>query len=402
MRPKTKKIKHCLLCKNKKLKKIFSLGNLFVSNFVIKRKIKKGIKAPLTLLHCENCSLIQLSHIAPQEIMYKRFYWYKSGITRTMREGLKGIFKDSLKYVKLFKKDLVLDIGANDGTLLKNYRKKCLTLGCEPAKNLQKELKKNCHYRIENFWSLKQFHKISLKVGLPKPKIITAIGMFYDLEDPNSFIRDSALSLHDDGIFIAQLMCLKSMVEKNDIGNICHEHIEFYSLKSLKYLFERNGLEIFKIEENDINGGSFRIYCRKYNNGSIKLPYENVSKMMKTFVKRVKMNKNIMINFLNKKNKEGKKIYLYGASTKGNTLLQYYGINSKLAPFAAERSPDKWNKYTIGTGIKIISEKKARILNPDFFLITPWAFVKEFKKREVKWRKMGGKFIVPFPKMKIV
>ena len=402
MRPKTKKIKHCLLCKKKVLKKIFSLGNLFVSNFVVKSKIKKGIRAPLTLLHCENCSLIQLSHIAPQEIMYRRFYWYKSGITRTMRDGLKGIFEDSLKFVKLFKKDLVLDIGANDGTFLKNYRKKCLTLGCEPAKNLQKELKKNCHYRIENFWSFEQFYKISLKFDLPKPKIITAIGMFYDLEDPNSFIRDAALSLHDDGIFIAQLMCLKSMVVKNDIGNICHEHIEFYSLKSLKYLFERNGLEIFKIEENDINGGSFRIYCRKYSNGSIKLPYENVNKMMKTFVKRVKMNKKIMTNFINKKNKEGKKIYLYGASTKGNTLLQYYGITSKLVPFAAERSPDKWKKYTIGTGIKIINEKKARILNPDFFLVTPWAFVKEFKKREVKWRKMGGKFIVPFPKMKIV
>jgi len=402
MRPKTKKIRHCLLCKNKNLKKIFSLGNLFVSNFVVRRKIKKGIKAPLTLLYCKNCELIQLSHIAPQEIMYKRFYWYKSGITRTMRDGLKEICRDSLKFVKILKKDLVLDIGANDGTLLKNYKKNCLTLGCEPAKNLQKELKKNCHYRINNFWSVEQFHKISLKFGLPKPKIITAIGMFYDLEDPNTFIRDAALSLHDDGIFIAQLMCLKSMVAKNDIGNICHEHIEFYSLKSLKYLFENNGLEIFKIEENNINGGSFRIYCRKYINGSIKLPYENVSKMMKTFVKRVKMNKRTMVDFINKKNKEGKKIFLYGASTKGNTLLQYYSINSKSVPFAAERSPEKWNKYTIGTGIKIISEKKARMYNPDFFLITPWAFVKEFKKREIKWRKMGGKFIVPFPKMRIV
>ena len=402
MRQKTKKIKHCLLCKNKKLKKIFSLGNLFVSNFVNKIKIKKGIRAPLTLLYCKNCTLIQLSHIAPQEIMYKRFYWYKSGITRTMREGLKEIFKDSLKFVELSKKDLVLDIGANDGTLLKNYKSKCLTLGCEPAKNLQKELKKNCHYRIENFWNLEQLHKISLKFDLPKPKIITAIGMFYDLEDPNKFIRDAALSLHDDGIFVAQLMCLKSMVVKNDIGNICHEHIEFYSLKSLKYLFEKNGLEIFKIEENDINGGSFRIYCRKYSNGSAKLPYENVSKMMKTFVKRVKKNKRIMVNFLNKKNKEGKKIFLYGASTKGNTLLQYYNITNNLVPYAAERSPDKWKKYTVGTGIKIISEKKARELNPDFFLVTPWGFVNEFKKREIKWRQKGGKFIVPFPKMKII
>ena len=108
--------------------------------------------------------------------------------------------------------------------------------------------------------------------------------MFYDLEDPNKFIRDSVLALDDKGIFIAQLMCLKSMIEKNDIGNICHEHIEFYSLKSLKYLFEKNGLEIFKIEENDINGGSYRIFCRKFNKGSIALPKENVLTSVKKFV----------------------------------------------------------------------------------------------------------------------
>jgi hypothetical protein len=402
MKKKTIKINSCLLCKNKKMKKIFSLGNLYVSNFVKKSKIKKGIRAPLNLLYCNSCELIQLSHIAPQEIMYKRFYWYKSGVTKTMREGLKDIFTDSLKFVRISKKDLVLDIGANDGTLLKYYKNKSLTLGCEPAKNLQKELKKNCHYKMENFWSFEEFLKISSKFNLPKPKIITAIGMFYDLEDPNKFIRDAALSLDDEGIFIAQLMCLKSMVSQNDIGNICHEHIEFYSLKSLKFLFETNGFEIFRIEENELNGGSFRIYCRKYKTGSIKFPYENVKEMMKSFVKRAKLNKKRTIGFLNKKKYEGKTIFLYGASTKGNTLLQYYGINNKLIPYAAERSPEKWNKYTVGTGIKIISEKKARKMKPDFFLVTPWGFIDEFKKREIKWRKTGGKFIVPFPKMKIV
>ena len=402
MKKKIIKINSCLLCKNKKMKKIFSLGNLYVSNFVKKSKIKKGIRAPLNLLYCNSCELIQLSHIAPQEIMYKRFYWYKSGVTNTMREGLKDIFTDSLKFVRISKKDLVLDIGANDGTLLKYYKNKSLTLGCEPAKNLQKELKKNCHYKMENFWSFEEFLKISSKFNLPKPKIITAIGMFYDLEDPNKFIRDAALSLDDEGIFIAQLMCLKSMVSQNDIGNICHEHIEFYSLKSLKFLFETNGFEIFRIEENELNGGSFRIYCRKYKTGSIKFPYENVKEMMKSFVKRAKLNKKRTIGFLNKKKYEGKTIFLYGASTKGNTLLQYYGINNKLIPYAAERSPEKWNKYTVGTGIKIISEKKARRMKPDFFLVTPWGFIDEFKKREIKWRKTGGKFIVPFPKMKIV
>ena len=403
MKLKTKKIKHCLLCKNKKIKKIFSLGNLFVSNFVKKKDIKKGIKAPLKLLYCNNCSLIQLSHIAPQEIMYKRFYWYRSGVTKTMKLGLQNIFIESLRHVKLKNNDVVLDIGANDGTLLSYYKKKKLiTIGCEPAKNLQKFLKKNCNFTLNDFWSKKKLTRILTKNSLRKPKIITAIGMFYDLEEPNKFIKDAADSLDENGIFIAQLMCLKSMIEKNDLGNICHEHIEFYSLKSIKFLFEKNGMEIFKIEENDINGGSYRIYCRKFKNGSIKLPNENVLKLMKGFVNRVKRNKKLIVKFINKKIKINKKIYLYGASTKGNTVLQYYGLNSKMIPFAAERSPEKWGRYTIGTGIKIISEKMARNLKPDYFFVTPWGFINEFIKREKQWLKNGGSFILPFPKFKLI
>jgi len=400
---KNKKVSKCLLCSNKKLKKIFNLGNFYVSNFVTKKNIRKGnVKCPLNLLFCKNCTLIQLSHIAPQELMYRRFYWYKSGVTKTMRDGLKELYIASLKHIKLEKKDTVLDIGANDGTLLKYYQKNYTTIGCEPAKNLIKSLKKNCKFVLDNFWSYKNLYKIIKDNDIQKPKIITAIGMFYDLENPNKFIKDAALSLHDNGIFIAQLMTLKAMIDKNDIGNICHEHIEFYSLKSLKYLFENNGLEIFKIEENEINGGSYRIYCRKYNKGSIKLKKENVESMMKKFVKRVKENKKQMIDFIIKQKKINKNIFLYGASTKGNTLLQYYKLDYNIIPYAAERSPEKWGKYTVGTGIKIVSEKFARKLNPDYFLVTPWGFINEFIKRESKWLKKGGKFIVPFPKLRII
>ena len=400
--PKTKKIKSCLLCKNKKLKKIFSLGNFFVSNFVNKNQIYKGIKAPLTLMYCSKCTLLQLSHIAPQEIMYKKFYWYRSGVTKTMQDGLKDIYSSSLKFVNLKKNDVVLDIGANDGTLLKYYKKNLITIGCEPAKNLTQNLKKNCDFVLNDFWSYKKIKKILNAKKLKKPKIITAIGMFYDLEDPNKFIKDAALSLDDEGVFIAQLMCLKSMIQKNDLGNICHEHIEFYSLKSLKYLFENNGLEIFKIELNNINGGSYRIFCRKFKNGSIKLEKENVLASVSKFVKRIKENKKVTMNFIKKEVKKNKKIFLYGASTKGNTILQYYKLNNKIIPYAAEKSPEKWNKYTVGTGIKIISEKKARRLNPDYFLVTPWGFIKEFIKRESSWIKKGGKFILPFPKFKLI
>jgi len=402
MKIKNKKIKYCLLCKDRRIKPVFSLGSLFVSNFVKKENIKKGIKAPLKLLYCKNCTLVQLSHIAPQELMYKRFYWYRSGVTKTMAQGLQNIYTESLKNVKLKKNDVILDIGANDGTLLSYYKKKYITIGCEPARNLQKFLKKNCHYSIDKFWMKSELDKILLKNNLNKPKLITAIGMFYDLEEPNKFIKDAANSLHEDGIFIAQLMCLKSMIKKNDLGNICHEHIEFYSLKSLKFLFENNGLEIFKIEENDINGGSYRIYCRKFNRGSIKLKNENVLKLIEGFVKRVKRNKKMTIQFINKKIQKNKKIYLYGASTKGNTVLQYYGLDNRKIPLAAERSPEKWGKYTIGTGIQIISEQKARKLNPDYFFVTPWGFIEEFVKREKKWLKNGGSFILPFPKFRLI
>ncbi|OUW67506.1 MAG: hypothetical protein CBD62_03320 [Candidatus Pelagibacter sp. TMED202] len=403
MSKKIKKVKKCLLCGNRNLRSLFDVGNLYVSNFVERKNIFKGTKSKLNLLYCSNCTLIQLSHLAPQEIMYRRFYWYKSGVTKTMREGLKELFLDCEKKARLKKTDVVLDIGANDGTLLKYFKsKKYKTIGCEPANNLKSELKKNCNYVINNFWSKKEFLKIINKNRLKKPKLITAIGMFYDLEDPNKFIKDAAESLDDNGIFVAQLMSFKSMIEKNDLGNICHEHIEFYSFKSIKYLFEKNGLEIFKITSNDINGGSHRFYCRKFKNGSIKLPKENILEMMKKFVYRVKKNKRVTLDFIKKQIKKNKKIFLYGASTKGNTVLQYYGLNNRIIPYAAERTSFKWGKYTIGTGIKIISEKEAKKLKPDFFFVTPWGFIKEFIKREKNWLNNGGKFILPFPKMKII
>jgi len=401
--PKTTKISKCRLCFNKKLKKIHNFGNHYVSNFVTKKNIKKGIKAPLNLIYCNNCKLLQLQHSAPQEIMYKKFYWYRSSVTTTMIKALKNIYTTVKKMSILKKGDSVLDIGANDGTLLKFFKKDGFkTIGCEPAKNLKSELSKNCNYVLNNFWNSNDLKKILLKNNLKKPKLITAIGMFYDLEDPSKFIADAAEALDVNGVFIAQLMCLNSMLKKNDLGNICHEHLEFYSYESLKYLSEKNGFKIFKVEENEINGGSYRIYCKKNIKNSIKYK-ENVSfKEITKFFARIKKNKQRFLSFVKIAKKQKKIIYLYGASTKGNTLLQYYGITSKIIPFASERSPEKWGKYTIGTGIKIISEKLARKQNPDFFFVMPYAFINEFIKRENDWLKGGGKFLMPYPNFKIL
>ncbi len=401
--PKTIKISKCRLCLSKKLLKIYSFGNFFVSNFVLKKNINKGIKAPLNLIYCKNCKLLQLQHSAPQEIMYKKFYWYRSGITNTMKDALKDIFLATKKMSILNKGDTILDIGANDGTLLRYFKKeKYITIGCEPAKNLTKFLRRNCDYVLGNFWNSKDLKKILINNKIKKPKLITAIGMFYDLEDPSKFIADTAEVLEDDGVFIAQLMCLESMLKKNDLGNICHEHLEYYSYDSLKYLFEKNGLKIFKMEENDINGGSYRIFCKKNISRSIVYKEKTNLFRIKKFIQRVESNKKKCLSFLTNAVKKGLKVYIYGASTKGNTLLQYYGINHKLIKFAAERSPEKWGKYTISSGIKIISENKARKLNPNYFFVMPYAFIKEFIIREKKWIKKGGKFILPYPNFKVI
>ena len=399
--PKTFKIKKCRLCGNKSLKKMHDFGDLYVSNFVKRSEVHKGVKAPLVLVYCSKCKLLQLEHSAPQEIMYKKYYWYKSGITKTMRDSLKELYQDIKKNCNLKKGDTVLDIGANDGTLLKYFKKdKIITVGCEPANNLQKELKTNCDYAIHDFWNLKQLKKIPSKHR--KLKVITAIGMFYDLEDPSKFIKDVADSMDDNGIFVAQLMCLHSMLKMNDLGNICHEHLEYYSYESLKYLFEKNGLKIFKITENKINGGSYRIYCKKNLNKSINYKEKTSYSDIKKFINNVIDNKNKTIDFLIKAKKSNKSVILYGASTKGNTLLQYYNIDKDLIKFAAERSSYKWGKFTVGSGLEIISENYSRKLKPDYFFVMPYGFIKEFIKREKQWIKCGGKFLLPYPKFSVV
>jgi hypothetical protein len=400
--PKTKKIKKCRLCSSLKLKLIFDYGNFYVSNFVSKNNISNGIKAPLKLMLCKKCTLLQLSHSAPQELMYKKFYWYRSGVTQTMKNSLMDIYKSVSKLNILKKGDIVLDIGANDGTMLGFFKKKYITIGCEPAKNLQHSLKKNCNYIINDFWNIKSLNQLIHTNNLSKPKLITAIGMFYDLEDPSKFIADAYEALDDNGIFIAQLMCLESMIQKNDLGNICHEHLEFYNYKSLKYLFEKNGFKIIRLEKNSVNGGSFRIFCSKSNKKSILFKEKTSLKYIYKFIKNVEYNKNKFLKFFHHEISKGKKFFVYGASTKGNTILQYYKLNHSKIPYAAERSPEKWGKYTIGTGVKIISEQEARKLKPDYFIVMPYGFINEFKIREKAWLKSGGKFILLYPRFKLI
>jgi len=393
----------CRLCNSSDLQDIFSLGEQYINDFVTKEKIGKGLRAPLELVMCNKCALLQLRHTAPQELLYARNYWYRSGVTDTMRLALRDITEQIESMVSLKPGDVVLDIGANDGTMLATYTTPGIhRVGCEPANNLVGMLRENTKYVMHDFWNYEQYMELAKQWGFGKAKVITAIGMFYDLEDPNKFIKDAQRALTDDGIFVAQLMCLAPMIEKNDLGNICHEHLEYYSLDSLKYLFETNGLEMFKIEENDVNGGSYRIFARHYKGTGIKSKDKYSIDDILAFARRLEENRKRCVEFIKAEVAKGKKVYVYGASTKGNVILQYYGLDHTLITAASERSPEKWGKYTIGSWIPIVSEEEARKANPAYFLVLPWAFFNEFYKREAEWRSRGGKFIVPLPEFRVV
>ena len=240
--------------------------------------------------------------------------------------------------------------------------------------------------------------------------------MFYDLEDPNQFIGDIAEVLADDGIFIAQLMCLQNMLNVKDVGNFAHEHLEYYSLASLDYLLNRHGLEIFDIGTNSVNGESYRLYIRLIGSNVKGRPgcHERLEAARKkeTGLNRVEFfqefyfemerNKERVVRFVQSAVKSGKTVHAYGASTKGNVILQYYGLDNRWIEKAAERSTEKYGKYTVGTNIPIISEEDSRKINPDYYLVLPYAFLPEFMEREAEWRRGGGTFIVPLPVMRLV
>lgn len=400
-----------------KLVELFSLGDLYMSDFVDSNTTP--VKVPLTLMLDRKSGLVQLKHTAPFDNMYCN-YWYRSGMNKTMTDELKGIAQKALSLVKRKLGDIVLDIGCNDGTLLKFYGDSVYTVGFDPAKNLA-EYSRLCADKIvtDYFTADTYFEHIS-----KKSKIITTIAMFYDLENPHKFVADIFDVLDDDGLWIVQMSHMPLMLKQYAIDNACHEHLSYYSLSAFKYLIEQHGLKVVDVELNDINGGSFRVYIRKKTSCDdtfATAPYRDVAwfrveslldgertlglqypETYKAWFREVNELRRKTVHFINEEKSKGKTIYGYGASTKGNTLLQYYGLDSKLITAIAERNPDKFGKKTVGTNIPIVSEDEMRKAKPDYLLMLPWHFISEFKSRESEYLKAGGKFIVPLPKFEVI
>ena len=411
----------CRACESS-FESVLSLGDQYVSNFISPGE-PDGVKAPLELVLCRSCRLLQLKHTVPAETMYQN-YWYRSGTNQTMRNALTDIANKSELLIHLREDDAVLDIGCHDGTLLAAYKKgPIFKIGFDPAENLAIHSRKIVDRLNVGYFDTDSYSRDPQIAGR-RPRIITSIAMFYDLEDPNRFVRDVKAVMHPDGLWVVQMSYLPLMLKTNEIGNICHEHLEYYSLQSFEYLLDLHDFEVVDVELNDINGGSIRAYIRNRSADTSAFADATYRELAADRVRALREQEHRMglddirtyrefaiwadrikqdvTGFIKDQVDRGKKVYVYGASTKGNTLLQYYGLGSGLIAAAAERNPDKWGKLTVGTHIPIVSEAEARAARPDFFLVLPWHFIEEFQAREKEYLLSGGKFIVPMPHFMLI
>jgi hypothetical protein len=337
-----------------------------------------------------------------------------------MTEELKGIARKAVSLIKCEKGDTVIDIGCNDGTLLSFYGGDFYRVGVEPAKNLRQHAEKHADLIIGDYFTAEGYFARRSE----KAKIVTSIAMFYDLEEPHKFVSDIDAVLDTEGLWIVQMSYMPLMLKQLAFDNICHEHLEYYSLSSFEYLVRQYNLRVVDVELNDTNGGSFRIYLRKnisQDHFFGTAPHRDVGEFRvsslleyekklhldepETYIswfKKVQELRTQTVDFIRSEKSRGKVIWGYGASTKGNTLLQWYGLDNTLIDAIAERNPDKYGKRTVGTNIMIRSEEQMRQAKPDYLLILPWHFISEFRAREKEYLASGGKFIVPCPKFEVV
>jgi len=388
----------CRYCKGE-LKEALNLGELYPSGFIKGDEVLT--KEPLVLSICQACGLVQLSHDMDLDLLYRQ-YWYSSALNKSMLVSLEDVVQDIEKR-NGFGGKVAVDIGTNDGSLFSFYKTHLSEkIGFDPALNLKERAEKNCTRFINDYFTAEAYPVAD------KASVITAIAMFYDLPNPKSFMEDIKKILDPNGMLVIQLTDLYSMIQIRAIDNICHEHLEYYSLRFLYDMMMEEGLEIFDASYNDVNGGSLRIFVgfpSKHEVNpevqtylKIEQDYFNlIGEPLKFLQEEVSKQQRILSNFITRMGKEKKKGLVLGASTKGNTLLQYYNLDNTVLPYAAEVNPDKFGLKTVGTNIEIISEKEAMKKNPDYFLVLPWHFKNFLIEKHKDYLDDGGTFVFPLP-----
>ena len=401
-------IKTCRICNSSNLIEVVNLGSQSLTGVFPEISDEEILCGPLAIVWCSSCDLVQLKHRYPTEKMYGENYGYRSGLNAYMVEHLSQKAKYLTDFSDLGKGDAVLDIGSNDGTLLGSYQISGLArVGIDPTAEKFREHYDSAIEIIPDFFS-------ASKVGNKKFKAISSISMFYDLDDPRLFVQEIKESLHPEGIWHFEQSYMPSMIRQISYDTICHEHVEYYSLTPVAKMLDEAGLRIIDIKMNSVNGGSFAVTA-SHSDAYLEIQCELLDWLLKResrsgystprpfreFERKIFEHRESLLSLIYKINDSGKTIHAYGASTKGNVLLQFCGLSAHEIPFAAEINPYKFGRFTPGSKIPIISTKESLNMKPDYYLVLPWHFREGIIKNEKEFLASGGKFIFPFPEIEI-
>lgn len=409
-------ISGCRICGNKNLRPILSLGKQSLTGVFPKTKDQHVASGPLSLVQCDEagggggCGLVQLRESYDKGQMYGNDYGYRSGLNPSMADHLQAKGRRILSQVPLEPGDLVVDIGSNDGTLLRAYPERGQTLvGFDPAGEPFRKYYPPHAELISGYFSAAAFRE---RYGDKRAKIITSIAMFYDLESPLDFMCQVRDILADDGVWVSEQSYLPSMIQANSYDTICHEHLEYYCLKQIRWMTESAGLTILDVELNDVNGGSFSVTVAKPG-APVPGDPARVARILQeeeafrrpepyeAFRNKIAAHRDELRRFLQDLRAGGKKALGYGASTKGNVILQFCGLTETDLPCIGEVNPDKFGRYTPGTLIPIVSEAEAKAARPDYLMVLPWHFKDFILKKETDYLKSGGRLVFPLPSLSV-
>ena len=406
-------IQNCRSCYSKDIEVVFDLGEQTLSGVFRSENLDDILSGPLTLVGCNKCRLVQLQHSYPLDEMYNEGYGYQSGVTTYMSRHLQEILDYANEKISLKKGDYVLDIGANDGTLLNHYPDGMYNrIGIDPVATKYLDIYPRDAKVVTDYFTEENY----FTVASAQAKVVTSISIFYDLENPLEFTKAIANVLSLDGVWVFEQSYLPAMMRQNSYDTICHEHLEYYSLAAIQYIVQQVGMTIIDASQNEVNGGSIRLaavhesspLANKVSPEAIWLMeqeknhdiYSNHS--FAIFQENVHRQKNDLEKLLQELKNSGKTVIGYGASTKGNVILQYCGIGPDLLPCIGDITPFKDGVFTPGTKIPVISMDKAKAMKPDYFLVLPWAFRNDILLREKETLHSGTKFIFPLPFVEIV
>jgi hypothetical protein len=405
-------ITKCRVSGSENLVRVLDLGRFVLTGVFPKKRDAELTRGPLDLLWCPESGLLQLGGSFDASEMYGENYGYRSGLNQSMVRHLNEKVHHLEVMADLKPGDTVLDIGSNDATLLKAYSTAALKrIGFDPTGRKFAEYYPPEIALVADFFSSGAFRRASK----PRAKIVTSIAMFYDLEDPVGFAREVAEVLADDGIWHFEQSYMPSMLRLCSYDTICHEHLEYYSLGVVKKILDAADMKLVDVQMNAVNGGSFAVTAThrksklRANDAVIHWLLEQEDRMglgtprpFRDFEERVYRHRADLVRLIDALVADGKRVLGYGASTKGNVVLQFCGFTDKQITAIAEVNTDKFGAFTPGSKIPIVSEQEARAMKPDYFLVLPWHFKDGILQRERQYLSEGGKMIFPFPEIEIV